>query len=391
MKRLLTILIALAVVSAALLVWQGRRTARPVEAALESLPAAAPAEGFARATEPNAIEFPRDLGPHDDYQTEWWYYTGNLATADGRPFGFQFTIFRRALAPPLDTEFSGKNSVSGSGWRSNQVYLAHFTISDIGGDEFYPAERFSRGAAGLAGAQAAPYRVWLEDWSVEEVGPGQVRLRAQTNEAALDLTLTETLPPVLHGDGGLSQKGPEPGNASYYYSIVQQQAAGTVSIAGQPLDVTGLAWKDHEWSTSALSAGAIGWDWFSLQLDNGGALMLFEIRRADGTREATSAGSYIAPDGTVTHLDLGDWTLEVTDTWTSPTSGGEYPAGWRIAVPSIGLELEGRPLMPNQELNVSTVYWEGAVEFSGTLDGAPIKATGYIEMTGYAGSMEGRL
>ena len=391
MKRLLTILIALAVVSAALLVWQGRRTARPVEAALESLPAAAPAEGFARATEPNAIEFPRDLGPHDDYQTEWWYYTGNLATADGRPFGFQFTIFRRALAPPLDTEFSGKNSVSGSGWRSNQVYLAHFTISDIGGDEFYPAERFSRGAAGLAGAQAAPYRVWLEDWSVEEVGPGQVRLRAQTNEAALDLTLTETLPPVLHGDGGLSQKGPEPGNASYYYSIVQQQAAGTVSIAGQPLDVTGLAWKDHEWSTSALSAGAIGWDWFSLQLDNGGALMLFEIRRADGTREATSAGSYIAPDGTVTHLDLGDWTLEVTDTWTSPTSGGEYPAGWRIVVPSIGLELEGRPLMPNQELNVSTVYWEGAVEFSGTLDGAPIKATGYIEMTGYAGSMEGRL
>ena len=391
MKRLLTILIALAVVSAALLVWQGRRTARPVEAALESLPAAAPAEGFARATEPNAIEFPRDLGPHDDYQTEWWYYTGNLATADGRPFGFQFTIFRRALAPPLETEFSGKNSVSGSGWRSNQVYLAHFTISDIGGDEFYPAERFSRGAAGLAGAQAAPYRVWLEDWSVEEVGPGQVRLRAQTNEAALDLTLTETLPPVLHGDGGLSQKGPEPGNASYYYSIVQQQAAGTVSIAGQPLDVTGLAWKDHEWSTSALSAGAIGWDWFSLQLDNGGALMLFEIRRADGTREATSAGSYIAPDGTVTHLDLGDWTLEVTDTWTSPTSGGEYPAGWRIVVPSIGLELEGRPLMPNQELNVSTVYWEGAVEFSGTLDGAPIKATGYIEMTGYAGSMEGRL
>jgi predicted secreted hydrolase len=278
-----------------------------------------------------------------------------------------------------------------STWRSSQVYLAHFTISDIEANAFYPAERFSRGAAGLAGATAVPYRVWLEDWSVEEIAPGQVRLRAQTADVALDLTLDETLPPVLHGDGGLSQKGPEPGNASYYYSIVQQQAAGTVSIAGQPFDVTGLTWKDHEWSTSALSAGAIGWDWFSLQLDNGGALMLFEIRRADGTREATSAGSYIAPDGTVTHLDLGDWTLEVTDTWTSPTSGGEYPAGWRMTVPSIGLELEGRPLMPNQELNVSTVYWEGAVEFSGTLDGAPVSAQGYIEMTGYAGSMEGRL
>ena len=370
--------------------WAGGEGRLP-EAALESLPVAGSAEGFARATEPDAVEFPRDLGAHDDYQTEWWYYTGNLTTADGRPFGFQFTIFRRALTPPSETEFFPENSVSKSEWRSEQVYLAHFTISDIQANAFYPAERFSRGAGGLAGATAEPYRVWLEDWSAEEIAPGQVRLRASTADVALDLTLDETLPPVLHGDGGLSVKGPEPGNASYYYSIVQQRAAGTVAIGGESFDVTGLAWKDHEWSTSALSAGAIGWDWFSLQLDNGGALMLFEIRREDGTREATSAGSYIAPDGTVTHLALGDWTLVVTDTWTSPTSGGEYPAGWRIAVPSIGLELEGRPLMANQELNVSTVYWEGAVDFNGTLDGAPVNARGYIEMTGYAGSMEGRL
>ena len=202
---------------------------------------------------------------------------------------------------------------------------------------------------------------------------------------------TETLPPVRHGDGGLSVKGPEVGNASYYYSIIRQQAAGSVTVGGETFAVNGLAWKDHEWSTSALSAGAVGWDWLSLQLDNGGALMLFEIRRADGTREATSAGSYIAPDGTVTPLAAGDWTLEVTDTWTSPTSGGEYPAGWRISVPSIGLEMEGRPLLADQELNLSTVYWEGAVEFSGTMAGAPIAAEGYIELTGYAGSMAGRL
>ena len=374
--------------------WAGDGAQLP-EAALESLPVAGSAEGFARATEPDAVEFPRDLGPHDDYQTEWWYYTGNLSTADGRPFGFQFTIFRRALTPDESTDDTDleEEPVEGvdSSWRSNQVYLAHFTISDIQADAFYPAERFSRGAGGLAGAQADPYRVWLEDWSAEEIAPGQVRLRARTADVALDLTLDETLPPVLHGDGGLSVKGPEPGNASYYYSIIQQQAAGTVAVGGESFDVTGLAWKDHEWSTSALSAGAIGWDWFSLQLDNGGALMLFEIRREDGTREATSAGSYIAPDGTVTHLALGDWTLQVTDTWTSPTSGGEYPAGWRIAVPSVGLELEGRPLMANQELNVSTIYWEGAVDFSGTLDDTPVNARGYIEMTGYAGSMEGRL
>ena len=196
---------------------------------------------------------------------------------------------------------------------------------------------------------------------------------------------------MLHGDGGLSQKGPEVGNASYYYSLVQQAAAGTVTVGGEAFDVTGRAWQDHEWSTSALSEGAVGWDWLSLQLDDGSALMLFEIRRADGTREALSAGSFIAPDGTLTPLALGDWTLAVTDTWTSPTSGAEYPAGWRITVPSLGLELTGAPQMANQELNLSTVYWEGAVKFSGTRDGAPVSAQGYIELTGYAGSMAGRL
>jgi predicted secreted hydrolase len=387
MKHIGFVLIGIIAIIAVLVVGQpllAGRGERPLQASLESLPVVESGEGFARASVPGAIEFPRDLGPHNDYQTEWWYYTGNLATANGRPFGFQFTIFRRALLPEEMDE-------TGSEWRTSQVYLAHFTVSDIAAGQFYPAERFSRGAAGLAGAQAEPYRVWLEDWLVEEIAPGQVRLRAQTDEVALDLILTETLPPVLHGDGGLSPKGPEPGNASYYYSIVQQQAAGTVTAGGQSYDVTGRAWKDHEWSTSALSVGAIGWDWVSLQLDNGGALMLFEIRRDDGTLEVTSAGSYITPDGEVRHLALGDWTLEVTDTWTSPTSGAEYPAGWRITVPSIDLELTGRPQMANQELNVSTVYWEGAVDFEGTLDSEPIGVQGYIELTGYAGSMEGRL
>ena len=404
MKRLWWVIGILGLVLVGLVVggplWAGE--AAPPAASLEALPPAGSSEGFARATEPDAIAFPRDLGPHDDYQTEWWYYTGNLQTADGRPFGFQFTIFRRALAPEEETtdfadseekSVESEQSVvsSASSWRSNQVYLAHFTISDIAADAFYPAERFSRGAAGLAGATADPYRVWLEDWSVEQVAPGQVRLRAQTGDVALDLALTETRPPVLHGDGGLSQKGPERGNASYYYSLIGQQAAGSVTVAGETFDVTGQVWKDHEWSTSALSDGAVGWDWVSLQMDDGGALMLFEIRRADGTREPLSAGTYVAPDGTLTHLRQGDWTLAVTDTWTSPTSGGEYPAGWRISVPAVGLELSGRPQMANQELNVSTVYWEGAVAFEGTRDGAPVAAEGYIELTGYAGSMEGRL
>ena len=224
-----------------------------------------------------------------------------------------------------------------------------------------------------------------------EVGPGQVQLTAVAGDVALNLTLTETLPPVLHGDGGLSAKGEEPGNASYYYSIVQQRAAGTVAIGDEVVDVTGLAWKDHEYSTSALSAGSVGWDWFSLQFDNGTAVMFFQIRREDGTLEPASSGSFITAGGEVVPLAREDWQMEVRDTWTSPTSGGTYPAGWRIVVPKIGLDITGAPQMANQELNVSTVYWEGAVAYRGELAGEAVTAVGYTEMTGYAAPIAGNL
>jgi predicted secreted hydrolase len=268
--------------------------------------------------------------------------------------------------------------------------MAHFTISDVDGQSFYANERFSRGSAGLAGGESIPYRVWLEDWYAEEVSPGIVSLYAQTDEATLALTLTETLPPVLHGDGGLSPKGPEPGNASYYYSIVQQHAAGAVTLNGEKFEVDGLAWMDHEYSTSALSEGAMGWDWFSLQLEDGAALMLFQIRQADGTLEPLSSGSFIHPDGAVEPLAIEDWQLDVLDTWTSPNNGAVYPAAWRIVVPRLGLDLSGRPLLADQELNVSTVYWEGAVEFEGERDGRPVTALGYVELTGYADPLSGR-
>lgn len=344
--------------------------------------------GFARATEPNAISFPRDLGPHDNFQTEWWYYTGNLGTDEGRQFGFELTFFRRALTPPDQAPAAGASS---SEWRTNQVYLAHFTISDIAGQAFYQEERFSRGAAGLAGAQAQPYRVWLEDWAAEEQADGRVRLVARTDHVSLDLLLTETLEPILHGDGGLSPKGPEAGNASYYYSIIQQRAEGTVGVQGVDYAVAGRAWKDHEYSTSALSPGAIGWDWFSIQLDDGGGLMFFQIRHDDGQIDPASSGTVIFPDGSTRELAAGDWQLEVLDHWTSPRSGAEYPAGWRITIPALDLELTGRPLLADQELNVSTTYWEGATAFEGQRGGAPISGQGYVELTGYAEDLSGRL
>jgi predicted secreted hydrolase len=373
-------------------------SAGETQASLIPLLASEETAGFARATEAGAVSFPGDLGPHDDYQTEWWYYTGNLATEEGRPFGFQLTFFRRALTPPdaTDPPETGSADLRPSDWRTNQVYLAHFTISDIEAERFYPNERFSRGAAGLAGAQSQPYRVWLEDWYAEEQDDGRVRLVARSEDVSLDLLLEETLPPILHGDGGLSPKGPEPGNASYYYSIIQQQAQGTVNIEGLEHTVAGLVWKDHEYSTSALSPDAVGWDWFSLQMDDGSGLMFFQIRRDDGSNDGNlidpaSSGTFIFPDGSSKTLASDDWQLEVLDSWTSPRSGADYPAGWRITVPELALELTGRPLLADQELNVSTTYWEGATSFAGSRDGRPISGQGYVELTGYADTMSGRL
>ncbi len=387
MKRLLTLLLLIVIIAVGYFWWQSTSAAADAQTtSLIPLLSEENTAGFAQATEADNISFPRDLGPHDDYQTEWWYYTGNLETAEGRPFGFQLTFFRRAL-----TSDEADKQAAESSWRTNQIYLAHFTISDIEGNAFYPAERFSRGAAGLAGAKAAPYRVWLENWFAETTDSGQVHLFAQTEQVTLDLTLTETLPPVLHGDGGLSPKGPEPGNASYYYSIIQQQAVGTVMVGDESYEVTGLAWKDHEYSTSALTLEAVGWDWFSLQFDDGSALMFFQIRRADGRLEPESSGTYIFADGTTQTLDREGWQLTVTDTWISPNNGAEYPAGWQISIPELALEIEGRPLMNDQELNVSTTYWEGTVEFSGSINGQEVEARGYIELTGYAETMTGRL
>lgn len=389
MKRLWTILIMAVLLIGGYLIYRqvAGGTAAAADASLIPLLTEEETAGFARATEPGAIQFPEDLGAHPDYQTEWWYYTGNLETENGRQFGYQFTIFRRALSP--GDQYSVNSNQSD--WRTNQVYLAHFTISDVANEAFYPHERFSRGAAGLAGAQARPYRVWLQDWVAEEVAPGQVRIFADTEDVTLDVTLTQTLPPILHGDEGLSAKGPQPGNASYYYSFVQQRTEGTVRIGDETFAVSGKSWKDHEYSTSALSDGAIGWDWFSIQLDNGASLMFFEIRNEDGSLEPFSSGSFIDAAGNVTPLQLGDWELEVTDRWTSPESGATYPAGWRIRVPQFGIALTGDPLMPNQELRVSTVYWEGAVGYSGTMNGAPVTGQGYVEMTGYFETMRGRL
>ncbi|MBX3058175.1 MAG: hypothetical protein KF770_17060 [Anaerolineae bacterium] len=389
MKRHLVSLVVILVIAAGLW-WQRQReagAATAVSASVTSYLSGEADAGFARATEPGIIQFPQDLGAHDAYQTEWWYYTGNLQAADGRPgdgreFGYQFTIFRRAVAAHNQPPISHLPSPP-SNWRTNQVYFAHFTVSDITGGQFYQQEKFSRGSAGLAGAQAEPYRVWIEDWSATEIEPGVVQLAAHGDAVAIELQLRQAVPPILHGLAGLSQKGPEPGNASYYYSLVQQPTTGTVQIGDETFIVSGVSWKDHEYGTSALTRDAVGWDWFAAQWDNGAALMVGQIREADGRASPYSIGTWVAVDGQTTILSAADIELTVTDSWRSPATGITYPAGWQLAIPKVGLAVTAVPLMPNQELTLNTTYWEGAVSYTGTLAGEAISGRGYVELTGY--------
>lgn len=325
-------------------------------------------QGYAKALEPREFRFPRDHGPHPEFRTEWWYYTGNLSTREGRRFGFQLTFFRSALAPSMPERASA--------WATRQAYLAHFTVSDIEGRRFHSFERWSRGALGLAGSQSEPFRVWLEDWSVTGF---PMRLSAREGGVAIDFALQPGKPPVLQGDRGLSRKSEEPGNASYYYSLTRMPASGTIRLGSERFEVSGLAWMDREWSTSSLGKDQVGWDWFAIQLEDGRDLMLYQLRRKDGTPDLTSSGMLIDPQGGSRQLTLEHFELEVTRRWTSPRSGAVYPAGWRLRVPSEALDLRIEPLLPDQELDVSFRYWEGAVGIEGTS-----KGRGYVELTGYS-------
>lgn len=326
---------------------------------------------FARATQPRVFVFPQDHGPHPTFATEWWYYTGNLDSQDGRRFGYQLTFFRFGLTPDAPAR--------GSAWAANSIYMAHLALSDIGTQKFYAFERFSRGAVGLAGAQSSPLQVWLEDWRMD-AGPDGVpmRLTAAQGDIALDLTLEAGKGIVLQGDHGLSQKSAEPGNASFYYSMPRMPSSGMLRIAGQEYQVRGQSWLDREWSTSALGNDQVGWDWFALQLEDGRELMYYRLRLRDGSEDAYSAGSLTGPQGELTRLSCEDVQIEVLDRWQSP-AGTSYPVRWRIRIPTQALELQVQAAMPDQELALSVRYWEGAVDVTGS-----IKGRGYVELTGYA-------
>ena len=333
--------------------------------------------GFARATAPRDFRFPDDHGPHPEFRHEWWYFTGNLRAPGGRRFGYQLTFFRFALSPDAADR--------GSRWATNQAYMAHFAVTDAQGNRFRYFERTGRGALGIAGATARPFRVWLDDWSVEgaDASTLPIRLRAAEGGTSVDLVLDSAGPIVLQGDRGLSRKGAAPGNASYYYSMTRLATRGNVLVEDTSLPVEGSSWLDREWGTSSLEKGQSGWDWFALQLSDGRDLMFYRLRRGDGGADPFSAGTLVLPDGSFRPLSPDDVRVEILEHWRSPESGARYPSRWRLRLPTEGLELEVVPRVADQELRTAVRYWEGAVGVRGTARGKPVEGDGYVELTGY--------
>jgi predicted secreted hydrolase len=349
------------------------------------LPPPVGAGEFRQALPGYVFAFPRDHYAHEEFRTEWWYYTGHLRSAVGEEFGYQVTFFRSGLADA---------QANPSRWAARHLYLAHFAVSDISRKAFRFFERVNRAGLGQAGAGSAEFRVWVGDWEVRGDGMRQ-RLRAAEGDHAIDLTLQSKKAPVIHGENGINQKGEGRGHASHYYSLTRLQTEGTLTVRGKKHAVTGLSWMDHEFGSTQLSSDQVGWDWFSLQLDDGSELMLYAIRKTDGRPDPHSAGTRVAADGRVDRLTQRDFTIEVLDRWTSPRSKGTYPMKWRLTAPPIGLDLAVTPAFPDQELDTAkstqVVYWEGAVRAAGTLSGKPVTAQGYVELTGYAAPFRKRL
>jgi predicted secreted hydrolase len=339
---------------------------------LDIVSALSPEEsGFSHAVGPREFTFPADQGPHPQYRTEWWYWTGNLETAEHRRFGYQYTLFRVALAPVAPS-----GSERTSAWASDQVYFAHLALSDPMRGTFHAVADQVRGAVGLAGAQADPFRVWIGGWEVSGWDPAHLRAASHEGQGfGIDLLLTPGKPVVLEGDHGLSEKGG--GGASYYYSCTRMPTRGEIEVAGSRSAVHGESWMDREWSTTALSAAQSGWDWFSLQLADGRDLMLYRMRLRAGGIDPASSGTLVAADGSASHLSSTQFSIAATATWVSPLHDA-YPSCWRVRVPGAGIDCEVTPIMPNQELDVGIRYWEGAVDVAGGSGGR-----GYVELTGY--------
>jgi predicted secreted hydrolase len=321
------------------------------------------------------FSFPRDHGTHDEYKTEWWYYTGHLDAANGKRYGFELTFFRVGIVPP------GENAKTR--WDLHNLSLAHFAITDIASNDFRYYEKLNRSSPFTAGAATGTLDVFNEGWRAVTLADGSWRIVGYGGKDAIDLVMTSRKSPAIHGENGISVKAEGAGYASHYYSMTRLEVRGRVNGA----NCHGLAWMDHEFGSSALRESQQGWDWFAIQLDNDAELMLYQIRRKDGTADAPSSGSLISSEGNVIHLRRDQMVITPLGSWHSPKSGATYPMGWRIAVPSFGILLTLQPVMKDQELvtrsSTRVTYWEGAVDVAGSFSNVAVNGRGYVEMTGY--------
>lgn len=382
----LTILVSLALLLAAL--WGGRELSRKpsprggninLQNALSD-----GAKEFAEVKPGRKFQFPADHGEHPDFKTEWWYFTGNLKAEESEDeIGYQLTIFRSGIGRSM-------LGPSKSSWNAQDLVMGHLAISSKKAGKFYSFERFSRRALGLAGFEDNAQRIWIENWQITRTldAQGGWTLSASSStpdglKVAMELELEQSKPTILQGQQGYSRKGPRPEDASYYVAQTRLSTSGTVTLGDREMKVSGLSWFDHEWSSAALASGLVGWDWFSLQLDDGWDIMLYLLRYQDGRIEPASSGALIDPKGERLGLSLQDFSVETKDTHISPT-GVEYPSLWTVSIPSHNLELTVKPKVLDQEMKSAVPYWEGAVSLVGRHKDNSVEGSGFVEMTGYA-------
>jgi predicted secreted hydrolase len=359
--------------------WRAMAVATAVAATTISLSAI----DWKQATAGYRFEFPRDHASHPDYKIEWWYYTGNLRTPEGRRVGYQVTFFRVGVdqAPLNPSRFAVRD-----------LFMTHLAVSfpDIPGDGYKFQERLNRAGPGIAGADPTTYRVWNEDWRAGLDDSGRHVIRANGQGFGVDLVLDPGKPPVINGINGISQKGAQAGNASHYYSLTRMPTRGRIRYNGAEVDVTGESWMDHEFGTSFLEAEQQGWDWLSIQLDDQRELMLYQLRRSDGTRDPRSSGTLVDASGRTMHLAATDFTMTRGGSTYEAPSGAKYPTTWSVRIPGQQLALDISTPLANQELSTpgsGVSYWEGVIDVAGTSRGARVTGRGYLEMTGYKGSL----
>jgi len=334
-------------------------------------------EGYAQARSGQLLTFPRDHGTHPDFRIEWWYLTANLESPDGKPYGAQWTLFRLAVQPPQVQE-------PGNAWQSKQMFMGHFAISTP--ETHIAFQRYSRGGEhgplARSGVKEAPFAAWLDDWVMRSTGTDWLPMEvlAQQDDYSIHLDLAGDNPLVLHGDEGFSQKHPH-GGGSFYYSQPFLTANGELEVAGKRILVTGQAWLDREWGSQFLRGQQEGWDWFSLHLENGEKLTLFQLRQPDvkSPDENFRYGMLMRPDGGTEQLNPEK--IKMTVLRTTSIANRQLPLSWRIELPQLNRTLEIEALHPQQWMDVDFPYWEGAITASG--EGPGNRGRGYMELTGY--------